>query len=112
LEHYDTAGMFNKLDNGSPIDSSGSVLFTSPVTPGVLTFADVNELGAELAAQCGVSLCLTQQLLANAETSAKLPVPGSADPQAVAQIANATASGRLRDLIRNIVESDTFLRAQ
>jgi hypothetical protein len=112
LEHYDTAGMFNLLDNGVPIDSSGTVPANSPGEPGLLIFTDVNELGKELAAQCGVSVCLTQALLAAAETSAKLPVPGSADPQAVAQIANATASGRLRDLIRNIVESDTFLRAQ
>jgi hypothetical protein len=121
LEHYDTAGMFNQLDNGSPIDSSGNLLFLyagglSPGTGGApgligpLTFADVNELGEELAKQCGVSVCLTQQLLDDAETSAQLPVHGSYDPQVVAQIAYATASGKLRDLIRNIVESDTFLR--
>ena len=111
LEHYDTAGMFNELDNGSPIDSSGTLPLS--ITGGAnITFADVNELGQELAKQCGVSVCLTQQLLAEAETRAKLPVPGSDDPQVVAQIAYATASGTLRDLIRNIVESDTFLRAQ
>jgi hypothetical protein len=112
LEHYDAAGMFKELDNGSPIDSSGTMSFTSPGAAELLTFADVNELGEELAGQCGVSWCLTQALLAHAETSAKLPVAGSTDPQAVAQIANASASGKLRDLIRNVVESDTFLRAK
>jgi bacterioferritin-associated ferredoxin len=111
LEHYDTVGKFNTLDNGSPIDSSGTL--PAGVAVGAnTTFADVNELGGELAKQCGVSVCLTQQLLADAETSAKLPVPGSADSQVVAEIAFASGSGKLRDLIRNIVESDTFLRAK
>jgi hypothetical protein len=111
LEHYDTAGMFNTLDNGLPIDSSG----TLPVadTGGAnVTFADVNDMGGKLAKQCGAPQCLTQQLLADAETSAKLPVPGSTDSQVVAEIAYASGSGKLRDLIRNIVESDTFLRAK
>jgi hypothetical protein len=112
LEHYDTAGMYNLLDNGSPIDSSGTVLAPATGSPGILRFSDVNELGKELAQQCGVSLCLTQSLLANAEATAKLPVPGSGDPPTIAQIANASQSGKLRDLIRSIVESDTFLRAQ
>jgi hypothetical protein len=111
LEHYDTVGMFNTLDNGSPIDSSGT--WSDGITgEATITFANVNELGEGLAKECGVSVCLTQQLLADAETSAKLPVPGSADPQAVASIAFASRSGNLRDLIRNIVESDTFLRAK
>lgn len=112
LEHYDPAGIFKKLDNGSPIDSSGTMLFASPGAPELVTFADVNELGEKLAGQCGVSWCLAQALLADAETSAKLPVAGSTELQAVAQLANASASGKLRDLIRNVVESDTFLRAE
>ncbi|HEX3853948.1 MAG TPA: DUF1588 domain-containing protein [Polyangiaceae bacterium] len=111
LEHYDTVGNFNTLDNGSPIDSAGTLPARSAIMSDI-TFADVNELGTKLAKDCGASQCLTQQLLADAETSAKLPVPGSTDPQVVAEIAFASSSGKLRDLIRNIVESDTFLRAK
>jgi hypothetical protein len=111
LEHYDTAGMFNTLDNGLPIDSSGTVQPFGPIMSNI-TFKDVNDLGGKLAKQCGAPQCLTQQLLADAETSAKLPVPGSTDAQVVAEIAYASGSGKLRDLIRNIVESDTFLRAK
>jgi Protein of unknown function (DUF1588) len=111
LEHYDTAGMFNTLDNGLPIDSAGTVQAFGGVMSNI-SFADVNDLGGKLAKQCGAPQCFAQQLLADAETSAKLPVPGSADSQVVAEIAYASASGKLRDLIRNIVESDTFLRAK
>jgi hypothetical protein len=111
LENYDTVGMFNTLDNGSPIDTAGTLLPGIAIANGI-TFVDVNDLGAQLAKECGVSLCLTQQLLADAEASAKLPVTGSADPVAVAQIAYAASTGKLRDLIRAIVESDTFLRAK
>jgi hypothetical protein len=111
LENYDTAGMFSKLDNGSPIDSSGT-LPASSADNGSITFSDANDLGTKLAGQCGVSACLTQQLLADAETSANLPESGSADPVAVEQIAFAATSGRLRDLIHAIVESDTFMRAK
>lgn len=111
LENYDTVGMFNTLDNGSPIDTAGTLQASSAIASAI-TFIDVNELGAQLAQGCGVSLCLTQQLLADAEASAKLPVTGSGDPVAVAQIAYGASSGKLRDLIRAIVESDTFLRAK
>jgi hypothetical protein len=111
LENYDTVGMFNTLDNGLPIDTAGTLLATDAFANDI-TFANVNELGEKLAQECEVSQCLTQQLLADAEASAKLPATGSANPQAVAQIAYASPSGKLRDLIRNIVESDTFLRAK
>ena len=111
LEHYDTVGMFNTLDIGSPIDSSGTMQAFGGVMSKI-TFTDVNDLGGKLAKQCGAPQCFTQQLLADAEASAKLPVPGSTDSQVVAEIAYASSSGKLRDLIRNIVESDTFLRAK
>ena len=121
MEHYDTAGKFNVLDNGSPIDSSGALLVSflsvnagTGGGPGAteLTFTGVNDLGEKLAEQCGVSLCVTQRLLAYAELSAKLPPPGATDSQLIAEIASAASSGNLRDLLHAIVESDTFLRAQ
>jgi hypothetical protein len=123
LEHYDTAGMFNLLDNGSPINSSGTLLPSflrgenlgtggAPGGAELLSFTDANDLGAQLANDCGVSLCLAQRLLAYAQITAKLAPAGSTDTQAVAEIAKASASGKLRDLIHAIVEGDTFLRAQ
>jgi hypothetical protein len=110
LAHYDAVGAFKDEENGSPVDSSGTFTFQ---TTGTISFADVNELGAKLAGTCGVAQCLTQQLLADAESTATLPVQGSKDPQAVAAIASTLdKAGGLRGMIRGIVESDTFLRAQ
>ena len=108
LEHFDTAGSYGNLDNGSPIDSSGDfqgngfdIQFDTP-----------NQLGLALAGQCAVAQCVAQQMLADAETSAKLPKAGSSDPALVAPIAAAfiASGGDLHTLVRQIVQSDTFLR--
>ncbi len=109
LEHFDTVGAYGDLDNGSTIDSSSSL----DLSEGTITFADANEMGNKLAHSCEVASCVAQQMLADAEGSAALPQAGSTDPAAVAAIASHfnTAGGDLHDLIRQIVQSDTFLRA-
>ena len=111
LEHFTpVTGVYSDLDNGVPVDSSTS--FTLPIS-GEFHFADAQELGAGLAGSCEVAQCLTRRLLEDAESSAQLPLPGSADPALVAELAYASyQSGyNLRGLIWNIVQSDTFLRA-
>ncbi len=108
LEHFDTVGAFSNLDNGSPIDSSG----TFQASGVQIRFNDANQLGLALAGQCAVAQCVAQQMLADAETSAKLPKPGSSDPATVAPIAAAfnASGGDLHTLVKQIVQSDTFLR--
>lgn len=110
LEHFDQVGQYTDLDNGFPIDSSSSAALPQS---GIISFADANDLGAQLADSCEVAQCLTQRLLADAEISAALPVPGSTDPATVAEIAFASSQSKhnLRGLIWYLVQSDTFLRA-
>ncbi len=107
LEHFDTAGSYDNLDNGSPIDSSGDFQGNGFE----ITFDNANQVGLALAGQCAVAQCVAQQMLADAETSAKLPKPGSTNPAVVAPIAAAfiASGGDLHALVRQIVQSDTFL---
>ncbi len=115
LDHFDTVGAYSNVDNGSAIDSTGSLTLTS----GTFTFDGANQLGAKLADQCEVAQCLAQQMLDHAEASAALPPAANpqgrdaADPSKVAPIAAAfsASKGDLRTLIREVVQSDTFLRA-
>jgi len=111
LEHFTPlTGEYSNVDNGLPIDSSAS--YQLPHT-GMISFVDAPDMGATLAASCEVAQCLIQRLLADAESSAELPVPGSSDPAAVAEIGLASyqSGHKLRGLIWYLVQSDTFLRA-
>jgi hypothetical protein len=111
LEHFTPlTGEYSDVDNGFPIDSFSSFQF--PQT-GLVSFGDAPDLGAQLATSCEVAQCLIQRLLADAESSAQLPIPGSSNPAAVAEIGFASyQSGHsLRGLIWYLVQSDTFLRA-
>ncbi|MEP7052890.1 MAG: DUF1588 domain-containing protein, partial [Pseudomonadota bacterium] len=121
LDHFDDLGVYSDVDNGSPIDSSGSI----GLNAGTISFDGANQLGAQLAKQCEVTQCVALQMLADAENSAALPVVvdpetafdpqtgTSVDPNEVASIAAAlhVSKGDLRTLIRLVVQSDTFLRA-
>jgi hypothetical protein len=110
LEHFTpVTGEYSTLDNGYPIDSSTTIQLEQT---GLIPILDAADLGEALGTSCEVARCLTQQLLADAESSAQLPVPGSTDPAAVAEIAFASyQSGHsLRGLIWYLVQSDTFLR--
>jgi Protein of unknown function (DUF1588) len=109
LEHFDTTGAYRNTDNGAPIDSSG----TYQSTTGTLTFANDDELALLLGNNCAVAQCLSRQLLADAETSANLPVVGSTNDHVVGSIAAQFGiTFSLPDLVRAVVESDTFLRAK
>jgi hypothetical protein len=111
LEHFaPLTGEYSDLDNGLPIDSSSSIELPQS---GLISFVDAPDLGGTLASSCEVAQCLIQRLLADAESSAQLPVPGSTDPAAVAEIGFASyqSGHNLRGLIWYLVQSDTFLRA-
>ena len=97
------------VDNGLPIDSSGTYSLRAG---GEISFVDINQLAAQLAGSCEVAQCLAQQLLADAQTAASVPMDPNADPAVVADIAaNLSASGgELSSLVRAVVQSDGFLR--
>lgn len=114
LDHFDDQGAYSDLDNGLPIDSSGSIQLNA----GTISFDGANDLGKKLAAQCEVAQCLAKQLLTDAQNRAGLPPPTNpdSDPDQVDQVqpiaaAFAGANGDLRTLIREVVQSDAFLRA-
>jgi Protein of unknown function (DUF1588) len=115
LEHFDSVGTYSDIDNGSPIDSSGSI----EMYAGTISFDGANQLGTKLAAQCEVAECLARRLLADAQGSAGLlmapanPNTDVGQPDDVLPIAAAFAAsnGDLRTLIREVVQSDAFLRA-
>ncbi|MEO8904251.1 MAG: DUF1588 domain-containing protein [Polyangiaceae bacterium] len=109
LEHFDNVGAYSDLDNGSLIDSSGSLNLNS----GLIAFQDANQMGAGLAGSCEVTTCMAQRMLADAEGSAVLSDVGSTDAAKVAAIAVqfANSGGDLRTLVRQVVQSDTFLGA-
>jgi hypothetical protein len=112
LEHFDQVGQYRTIDNGQPIDSSGS--YPLPSGPSI-TFSGVRELGAELAKSCDAALCFTQQVLTFAQTSAGVaPAGGSSqnEPELPQLALSFSQSGlNLRTLLRSVVESDAFLRA-
>jgi len=118
LEHFDDQGVYSDLDNGLPIDSTGSI----ELNAGTMSFDGANDLGKKLAAQCEVAQCMARQLLADAQTSAALPAfpekpDGNTNQLEIDQIeaiaaAFSASKGDLRTLIREIVQSDAFLKAQ
>jgi hypothetical protein len=105
LEHFAPDGTFLDLDNGQPIDSSA-------VLNSGLAFTDVNDLARQIADTCEVETCFTQQLMSDALTSAHLP--SALDAAEIAEIAqNFHRSGLdLQELVRAVVESDSFLRPE
>jgi hypothetical protein len=115
LEHYDDQGIYSDLDNGLPIDSTGSIQLNG----GTIAFDGANDLGEKLAAQCEVAQCLAKQLLSDAQQRAALPPLTTSPDTDIEQLnqvlpiaaAFASAKGDLRTLIREVVQSDAFLQA-
>jgi hypothetical protein len=108
LEHFDEAGDFRELDNGQPVDSSGTL-----VTPAqeMLTFTGIDDLAPQLAQSCEVAQCFTRSLLNhafNVTDSANLPYSEAELNHVSNRFAEANFS--LRELIAAIVETPSFLR--
>jgi hypothetical protein len=106
LEHFDAMGNYQDLDNGKPVDSSGTLF------PSTLTFTSIDDLAPQLAVSRTVAQCFVQAVMSHAfgtsPSSTNLPfTPEEADLVAVA-FANSNFS--IRELVKAIVETPSFLR--
>jgi hypothetical protein len=95
LEHFDELGRYRDLDNGKPVDSSGTYNQAN------LSFASIDDLAPRLATSCDVALCFTETMLAHAFQIES----GNLKPEEIARVANAFADGgfSIRTLVRTIV---------
>jgi hypothetical protein len=106
LEHFDEQGSYRDLDNGKPVDSSGTLL-TPP-----LSFTSYDDLAPQLAVSCPVAQCFAKLVMTNAfavsPTSANLPFTD----EEVNHVANAFANSNfsIRALVRAIVGTPSFLQ--
>jgi hypothetical protein len=106
LEHYDQAGDYSELDNGHPVNASGT-LWDPPVS-----FSDFAELAPQLASSCTVGRCFTR-LVANDAFGAPLyanETPLSEQELNRAALSFAESGYSIRTLVDSIVRSPSFLR--
>jgi len=109
LEHFDERGAYRDMDNGKPVDSTGTLL---PPLPG-LTFTSIDDLAPQMATSCVVALCFTNSMMGDAFAAAS---DMSADlgftKQEAVQVATAFASSNfsIRALMKAIVTTPSFLR--
>jgi hypothetical protein len=98
-------GNYRDLDNGKPVDSTGTT--QSPM----LSFTSVDDFAPQLAQNCVVAHCFAQYLLDDTfEVSA-----GAARPfteEETNHVANAFADSNfsIRELVKAIVGTPSFLR--
>jgi hypothetical protein len=109
LEHFDAMGNYRDLDNGKPVDSSGTLF---PMDRPMLTFTSIDDLAPQLAVSRMVAQCFVQAVMSDAygtsPSSTNLPfTPEEADLVAGA-FANSNFS--IRELVKAIVETPSFLR--
>lgn len=108
LEHFDETGVYSEVDNGQPVDSSGTL-----VTPQQeeLTFTSIDDLAPQLATSCEVAQCFARSLMNHAfAVTDPMAVPYS--EAELNRVANrfAESSFSIRELITAIVETPSFLR--
>jgi hypothetical protein len=129
LEHFDALGNYRGLDNGSPVDSSGTTDTChqregGPCIVGVplpvLAFTSILDLAPQLAVSCPVAQCFARLAMsdafsvplaisrANSNPSPNLPFT----QEEVNHVANAFADANfsIRALVKAIVGSPSFLR--
>jgi hypothetical protein len=112
LEHYDELGRYREVDNGLPIDSSGSLQGSNET----FVFADAAELAQQLAVSCDVAHCFAHQLHRDALFSAVgISADGVYSEQReleVDRIAGAFVRQNfsIAAALRAVVESPSFLR--
>ena len=108
LEHFAADGSYRSLQNGVPIDSAGAYETPSGAT---MTFSNVRDLGAQLAKDCSVAQCVTQQMMQTARLNASLPVDAASDVTVTSVAYRFAQSGYdLRTLVQAVVQSNAFLR--
>jgi len=107
LGHFDAMGNYRDLDNGSPVDSSGSLQSPLPM----LKFTSIDDLAPQLAVSCPVAQCFAKLVM----TDAFAVPPGSMNPftaEEANHVANAFANSNfsIRELVKAIVGTPSFLR--
>jgi hypothetical protein len=110
LENFDALGAYRTIDDGFPVDASGS---SRTVGGAQLDFSGIHDLAPQLAESCEVARCITQRLLIDALTRASTLesapiVPDEASINAIARNFLQT-DGTLRALVREVVTSRLFL---
>ncbi len=116
LEHFDAMGNYRDLDNGKPVDSSGTL-----INPPMLTFTSFDDFGPNLAVSCPVAQCLTKLVMVDAYaahmpgyglsaslTSMNLPFTAEEANHVANAFANSNFS--IRELVKAIVGTPSFLR--
>jgi Protein of unknown function (DUF1588) len=127
LEHFDAMGNYRDLDNGSPVDSSGTfdtchqgAACVVGVPLPVLTFTSILDLAPQLAVSCPVAQCFARLAMSDAfsvplaiSRSNSNPSPNLPFTQEeVNHVANAFADANfsIRALVKAIVGTPSFLR--
>ena len=106
LEHFDELGNYRDVDNGKPVDTTGTL--RSPM----LAFDGIDDLAPQLAESCLVAQCFTRLLMLN--TFGLDPAIGSVPftEEEVNHAANAFANANfsIRELVKALVTTPSFLR--
>src|ERR1700687_5969972 len=105
LENYDAVGAYRTVDNGSPVDASGTY-------PGGQTFSGARELAKLVAGDTRFAPCITEQLYTYALGRGPSKDVNSMDPSTIAHVADQFTSGGMKfeTLVQKMVASDPFLK--
>jgi hypothetical protein len=103
LESLDALGRFRTVDNGQPVDASGTIMLDGRT----VRFTGAVELGRALATSCDVRLCTARRWLEHALGRSL----GDTDEASVREVAAAFAASGfdLRELLVAIVQTQAFL---
>lgn len=109
LEHYDDGGAYRELDNGFPVDTSGSFFF-EPY--GEISFVDNADLLFQVAPLCEVGSCFSSAFLDYAVEQGYAGDAPEISPIERQYVLAALASEyhRLRPMVLAVVTTPTFLK--
>jgi len=103
LEHFDAMGNYRDLDNGKPVDSSGTL-----VNPPMLTFASFDDLAPNLGVSCAVAQCFAKLVMSDAYGVSLASITAEEANHVANAFANSDFS--IRELVRAIVGTPSFLQ--
>jgi len=101
LENFDGIGAYRTMDNGAPVDASGTY-------PGGATFAGATELSRLIAQDSRYSTCVTKNLLTYGAGRLFSSPESMTYADALAQRAMAAGSGTWRSWISMVASSEAF----
>lgn len=106
LENFDAAGNYRTLDNGQPVDASGTIQL------GETSFDDFASLAPQLAESCEVSACIGRSLFNDALEAGLAPRQVTFTEAEGNRVATELFASdfKVRALVKAIVTSPSFLR--